>query len=127
MNIGKFFETGKIGSISNLTKAETIEFCPHKAFKGVYLKHLVTGDKTGNKISCHLVKVEPYCVLDTHVHNNSLEIHEVIYGGGICYIAGNKIEYKIGTVGVIPEKTEHKVTTGKDGIYILAKFSPALL
>lgn len=127
MNIGELFETGAICSQSTVIKSDSIEFTPHKAFKGVFLKHLVKGEETGNQLSCHLVKIEPFCVLETHTHPDSLEIHEVIYGEGECKIAENLVAYKVGTVGVIPMNTKHKVTAGEDGLFILAKFTPALL
>jgi quercetin dioxygenase-like cupin family protein len=126
MNIGNCFENGQIGTISEVMKSEDKIFTPHPKFKGVSLKNLVTGDMTNNKISCVLVKVEPFCTLDTHVHENNLEIHEVISGDATCYIAENKINYNVGTVGVIPQNVSHKVEAGANGIYILAKFTPAL-
>lgn len=126
VNIGNCFENGQIGTISEIIKSKDRTFNPHPKFKGVCLKNLVTGDMTNNKISCVLVRVEPFCTLDTHVHENSLEIHEVISGDATCYIGENKINYTVGTVGVIPENVSHKVEAGKNGIYILAKFSPAL-
>jgi quercetin dioxygenase-like cupin family protein len=126
MNIGNYFENGQIGTISEVMKSEDKNFNPHPKFKGVYLKNLVTGDMTNNKISCVLVKVEPFCTLDTHVHENNLEIHEVISGDATCYIGENKINYNVGTVGVIPVNVSHKVEAGANGIYILAKFTPAL-
>lgn len=127
MNIGKSFETGVICNEFTAIESTSIDFIPHKAFNGVSLKHLVKGEKTNNQLSCHLVKVEPFCSLETHVHADNLEIHEIIYGDGECQIAENKVKYNIGVVGVIPQNTKHKVTAGKDGLYILAKFSPALL
>lgn len=126
MNIGNHFENGQIGTISEIIKSEDRNFNPHPKFKGVYLKNLVTGDMTGNKISCHLVKVDPFCTLDTHVHENNLEIHEIISGSATCYIGENKISYNVGTIGVIPKNISHKVEAGENGIYILAKFTPAL-
>lgn len=127
MNIENNFEIGRICTISQIVNAESIDFSPHAIFKGVSLKHLVTGKMTNNQISCHLVKVEPFCLLDTHVHENNLEIHEIISGDGTCYIGENKVFYSVGAVGVIPEKVPHKVEAGAKGIYILAKFTPALL
>jgi quercetin dioxygenase-like cupin family protein len=126
MNIGNYFENGQIGTISEVIKSADKNFSPHPKFKGVSLKNLVTGDMTNNKISCVLVKVEPFCTLDTHVHENNLEIHEVISGNATCYIGENKINYTIGTVGIIPENVSHKVEAGENGVYILAKFTPAL-
>lgn len=126
MNINNCFENGQIGTISEILKSSDKPFNPHPKFKGVYLKNLVTGDMTDNKISCHLVKVEPFCTLDTHVHENSLEIHEVIFGNATCYIGENKINYNVGSIGVIPANVMHKVEAGENGIYILAKFTPAV-
>lgn len=117
MNIVELFEA----------KSNEVEYVPHKTFKGVFLKHLVKGELTDNRISCHLVKVEPFCSLEAHSHSEQLEIHEVIYGSGDCQIAEHQIQYAVGAVGIIPQNVIHKVTAGKDGIYILAKFTPALL
>ena len=60
--------------------------------------HLVTGEETNHQMSCHLVRVEPNCNLDTHIHGENLEIHEVIAGTGICYLENNKYEYAQGTI-----------------------------
>ncbi|MCL2147946.1 MAG: AraC family ligand binding domain-containing protein [Methanomassiliicoccaceae archaeon] len=102
-------------------------YVPHKAFKGVYLKHLVTGGMTEGRISSHLVKVEPFCGLELHTHPEQVEVHEVIQGSGECRIADREVAYAPGTVEAIPMGVPHKVTAGKEGLYILAKFSPALL
>ena len=117
MNIAEQFET-----VSN-----SIEFAPHKTFKGVSLKHLVKGEVTNGRISSHLVKVEPFCSLDEHSHPEQIEIHEVIQGTGECFIAGKKTTYTPGTVTVIPQGIPHSVIAGENGLYILAKFTPSLL
>ena len=117
MNIAEQFETA----------AKGIDYAPHKTFKGVSLKHLVKGDTTDGRISSHLVRVEPFCSLDEHIHAGQFEIHEVIQGSGECLIAGKQIHYAPGTVAVIPQDTPHSVKAGENGLYILAKFTPALL
>jgi quercetin dioxygenase-like cupin family protein len=117
MNIAEQFEAAN----------NNISYTPHKAFKGVYLMHLVRGDMTDTCISSHLVKVDPFCSLDTHTHSEQLEIHEIIQGFGECQIADKQLQYVPGTVTVIPQNTPHKVTAGENGLYILATFSPALL
>jgi quercetin dioxygenase-like cupin family protein len=117
MGIAEDFETASMH----------IEYMPHKAFKGVSLKHLVKGEKTGGRISSHLVKVEPFCSLDEHSHPEQTEIHEIIEGSGKCVVAGENIPYLPGTVAVIPQGTPHYVQAGEAGLYILAKFSPSLL
>jgi quercetin dioxygenase-like cupin family protein len=125
--ISEKFENGIIAGLSNDLKTETIDWNEHNLFKGVYLKHLIKGIDTNNSLSCHLVKVNPGCSIDTHFHNGKLEIHEVIEGTGICIIGKKAIDYSTGTVTLIPADIPHKVTAGTEGIYILAKFSPALL
>jgi quercetin dioxygenase-like cupin family protein len=99
---------------------------PHPSFKGVYLKHLVSGKNTGNQISCHIVKIEPGCMLDTHVHDGKAELHEVVAGSGTMYLDGKEIAYFKGQVTFIPSNTRHKVVAGKEGMYLCAKFVPAL-
>ena len=96
MNTGKLFETGIICNEFTAIESTSIDFIPHKTFNGVSLKHLVKGEKTNNQLSCHLVKVEPFCSLETHVHADSLEIHEIIYGDGECQIAENQVKYSVG-------------------------------
>jgi quercetin dioxygenase-like cupin family protein len=105
---------------------DTLAWNPHPTFKGVYLKHLVTGNDTGNRLSCHIVKIEPNCILDTHLHDGKMEIHEVVGGSGTMYLDGKNISYTVGRICVIPANTLHKVIAGKDGLYLFAKFTPAL-
>lgn len=117
MNIAELFEAMSCDA----------EYVPHKAFKGVYLKHLIKGEETDGRISCHLVKVEPFCSLEEHTHPEQIEIHEVIFGAAECRIAAGEFTYRPGVIKAIPQDVPHSVTAGKDGVYILAKFTPALL
>ena len=117
MNIAEQFEAA----------SNSIDYTQHKTFMGVSLKHLVKGDMTNGRISSHLVKVEPFCSLEEHVHPEQLEIHEVVQGTGKCLIAGKETAYIPGTVAVISQGTPHSVTAGESGLYILAKFIPSLL
>lgn len=125
--ISNKFENGIITGLSNDINTGTIDWNEHNLFKGVYLKHLIKGIDTNSSLSCHLVKVNPGCSIDTHVHNGKLEVHEVIEGTGICIIGEKTVDYSTGTITLIPADIPHKVTAGNEGIYILAKFSPALL
>ncbi len=118
---GKLFFTDKQISI------EDLPWNPHSAYKGVYLKHLVLGKDTDNQLSCHIVKIEPNCILDTHVHDGKIEIHEVVGGSGKFYLDSKEIDYSIGKISVISANTPHKVVAGKDGLYLFAKFTSALL
>jgi quercetin dioxygenase-like cupin family protein len=78
-------------------------------------------------LSYHLVKIEAGCVLDTHLHDGKIEIHEIIAGNGKMYLADREIDYSEGKICIIPANIPHKVIAGKDGMYILAKFTSALL
>ena len=127
MNIGSIFENGSIFSIQGTTQSCTVGYMPHAKFKGVALKHLVRGEQTGGLLSCHLVKVDPFCSLETHCHPDNLEIHQVISGTGECSLADVFTNYAPGMVSVIPQNIPHRVTAEEEPLYILATFSPALL
>ena len=105
---------------------DTLKWNPHPAFKGVYLKHLITGTDTDGKLSCHIVKIDPGCILDTHIHDGKIELHEVALGSGLMFLDKQEINYSTGRVCLIPVNTPHKVVAGKDGLYLFAKFTPAL-
>lgn len=125
--ISEKFENGIVTGLYSNIKTSAIDWNEHNLFKGVYLKHLIKGIDTNNSISCHLVRVNPGCSIDTHIHSGKLEVHEVIEGTGVCIIGEKTIDYNVGTISLIPADIPHKVTAGNEGIYILAKFSPALL
>lgn len=127
MKIECQFENGKGHFLKGEENFSELLFEPHKTFTGVALKHLVTGKETEGRLSCHLVKVEPLCCLESHTHPDHLEIHEVIAGEGFYKIDNLEYNYQPGSIGVIPMNTVHQVEAGKEGLYILATFSPALL
>jgi len=105
---------------------DTLKWNPHPTFKGVYLKHLITGKDTDGKLSCHIVKIDPGCILDTHIHDGKIELHEVAGGSGTMYLDKQEIGYSTGRICLIPANMQHKVVAGKDGLYLFAKFTPAL-
>lgn len=127
MDIGLLFANGTINTPEQSIGTSTVAFTPHNSFPGVALKHLITGGETGGSLSCHLVKVDPHCYLDSHVHPDNLEIHQVISGSGTFEIGTNSGIYEAGIVSRIPMGTSHKVTADAEGLYLLAIFSPALL
>lgn len=127
MTISEQFENGSIYTVKDTMCSEQVGYNAHPKFKGVSLKHLVAGGITNGLLSCHLVKVEPQCTLDTHTHAESFEIHEVISGSGTLYMGGTEHPYTAGCVGVIPAGTEHKVQASEEGLYILATFTPPLV
>ena len=128
-NENLFLEKVLSGNVYFADKQEAIDnlvWNPHPTYKGVYLKHLILGKDTENQLSCHIVKVEPDCILDTHLHDGKIEIHEVVDGSGIMFLDSKEIAYSVGQICVIPANTPHKVIAGKDGLILFAKFTPAL-
>ena len=119
--------SGSIVLTDKNLSVESLQWNPHASFKGVYLKHFVVGENTNGQISCHIVKIDPYCELDTHRHSSQIEIHQVLKGSGTFYLGDKEAEYAPGTMSVIPADTPHKVVAGKDGLYLLAIFTPTLL
>ena len=123
----KNIENGRLYTINASEDNSNKQWNAHPAFKGVYLKHLITGAETQGQFSAHIVKVEPNCVLDTHIHAGKTEIHEVIVGTADCLIDTKRVAYKPGDIAIIPNDTVHKVVAGEGGLYLMAKFYPALL
>ena len=97
------------------------------ANKGVYLKHIIKGEDTDGKFSCHIVKIESGCEIGQHIHASNWELHEVIDGEGKCFLADKEVGYSVGTISVIPQGIEHKVMAVNGDLYLFAKFIPALL
>jgi len=100
----------------------------HPHYRGVSLKHLITGASTGGALSAHLVRVEAGCCLEEHIHADRLELHEVVRGAGRCALAERTMRYEPGACGLIPAGVAHSVRAdAEEDLYILAKFAPALL
>jgi quercetin dioxygenase-like cupin family protein len=107
--------------------AADLPWKPHPAFKGVYLKHLVTAKDTEGRFSAHLVKVDPEREIGEHRHEGTLELHEVVQGQGVCHTRGLELDYRPGVVSLMPASEPHRILAGPEGLCLLAKFAPALL
>lgn len=125
--ISYYFENGVVESLAGSVNIDKLTWSEHQMFNGVFLKHIVKGEDTGGSLSCHLVKINAYDLLDTHIHDGKLEIHQVLTGKGTAQVGDRSMEYKAGLVTIIPANTEHKVKADAEGLFILAVFSPALL
>ncbi|PKP61615.1 cupin [Candidatus Atribacteria bacterium HGW-Atribacteria-1] len=125
--IVKKIDEGKIVYLEKEVNAKELNWNAHLAFKGVFLKHLVKGENTEGKFSCHLVKVEAGCEIGEHIHEEQWELHEIIEGAGKGVLANKEIVYKLGVSIVIPKGVKHKVIAGENDLYLLAKFAPALI
>lgn len=121
-----FEKDGKLtGPQGNIPFAEK-KWNAHPTFEGVELKHIVTAQETNGAFSYHLVRIAPGKVIGSHKHVEQLETHEVIGGSGFCTYDGKEYAYEPGTIMILPKNELHEVTAGEDGLYLFAKFMPAL-
>lgn len=124
----KLAGAARLTSPSREADLSALPWNPHPSFPGVALKHLVTGAETGGALSAHLVRVEPGCCLQEHIHADKLELHEVVRGAGTCALADKTVRYEPGACGLIPAGVPHSVRADAgEPLFILAKFAPALL
>jgi quercetin dioxygenase-like cupin family protein len=123
----KAIDEGKIVCFENEINAAHLTWNAHPKCKGVSLKHLITGKSTNGQLSCHLVRIEAGCEISEHVHADNLELHEILSGHGKGILVHKEIPYLAGTSVVIPANELHKVTAEEEDIYLLAKFTPALI
>ena len=119
-------EQGRIEYSDKTVDVSSLIWNPHPAYAGVSLKHLVTGQDTEGKFSCHLVRIEAGYEIGEHIHEGKWELHEVIYGDGNCIILDREISYQPGIEAVIPADIKHRVIANESDLYFLAKFVPAL-
>lgn len=124
--IFKKFDKGTLLLPQSKTSFEELEWHDHPTFEGVQLKHIVAADVTGGEFSCHLVKIAPNKKIGNHVHEKQTEIHEVGGGFGVCINGGAELKYKAGVISVMQAGVPHEVTAGSGGLYLFAKFIPAL-
>lgn len=123
------FEAFNIGNLTIPGKKiifEQITWSKHPTFEGVELKHIITGKETGGQFSYHLVRIAPGKAIKNHIHETQLETHEVIAGSGICINDGAELIYEPGVISIIPMRVPHEVVANEDGLYLFAKFMPAL-
>ncbi|MGE0077272.1 MAG: cupin domain-containing protein [Bacteroidales bacterium] len=121
------FTNGELYIDGESIEIESLPWNDHPAYKGVSLKHVIKGESTSNQLSCHIVRINPGCVLELHCHAGKTELHEVIKGSGTCRIEESRLNYQRGSMGFIPADKNHSVEAGAEGLVLLAKFFPALL
>ena len=125
-NLFEKFNNGTLLLPQSETDFAELEWHDHPTFEGVQLKHIVTSDLTGGEFSCHLVKIAPNKKIGDHIHEEQLEIHEVIGGFGVCINEGAELKYEPGIISIIKAGAPHEVTAGSRVLYLFAKFIPAL-
>ena len=120
------FNSGRLEVPGKVIGFDDISWSKHPTFEGVELKHIVKSEETNGVYSFHLVRIAPNCSINDHIHDPQLETHEVIAGYGECINDGTNIEYKPGVISIMPTKVHHEVHAGDEGLYLFAKFMPAL-
>ena len=126
MDIFELFENGELVLPEKETGLSKIEWSKHPTFMGVELKHIVTAKDSDGQFSYHLVRIAPGCSIESHIHETQLETHEVIKGSGRCVNAGSTIPYEAGTISIMQAGVPHEVHADSEGLYLFAKFMPAL-
>lgn len=120
------FNTGSLKLPKYTVQFADIPWSKHPTFEGVELKHIVTAKDTHGQFSYHLVRIAPNKSIKNHIHETQLETHEIIAGSGICINKGAELSYTVGSISIIPAGIPHEVNAGEDGLYLFAKFIPAL-
>ena len=120
------FNTGVFETAGKKISFGDIQWSKHPTFEGVELKHIIKAEETGGDYSFHLVRIAPNCSILDHIHDPQLETHEVIAGFGKCINDGTEIVYKPGVISIMPTGIHHEVHAGEDGLFLFAKFMPAL-
>lgn len=120
------FDNGKLVLPEKEVSFAQIPWAKHPTFEGVELKHIVTAKDTEGRFSYHLVRIAPDCRIGNHIHETQLETHEVIKGSGKCVNAGSTIPYEPGTIFIMQAGVPHEVIADAEGLYLFAKFMPAL-
>lgn len=125
-NLFEAFNNGFLKLTNKTVEFADIPWSKHPVFEDVELKHIVTSKDTDGKFSYHLVRIAPNKSIENHTHETQLETHEIVAGFGVCINDGTTIPYEVGTISIIPVGIPHEVTAGDDGLYLFAKFIPAL-
>lgn len=122
----KFNVDGKLISHDTTVTFGDMPWSEHPSFEGVALKHIVTSKQTNGQFSYHLVKIAPNKKIGRHIHGEQLETHEIISGDGVCIHDRARLIYEPGVISIFPVGVPHEVIAGSDGLYLFAKFMPAL-
>ncbi len=126
-NLFEQFNEGKLSLPNKEILFSELAWNQHPTFEGVELKHIITSKDTNGEFSYHLVRIAPNKSIGLHVHENQLETHEIISGNGYAINNGEKLNYAPGIISIFPKNIPHEVYAGHDGLYIFAKFFPALV
>ncbi len=104
----------------------TIPWSKHPTFEGVELKHIITSEKTNGQFSFHLARIASHKKIGNHIREKQLETHKAIFGTDIYVNNGVELSYEAGVISIFPIGIPHKIIAGENGLYLFAKFMPAL-
>jgi quercetin dioxygenase-like cupin family protein len=121
-DIFALFAEGTLAAGDKRIELAALPWRAHQQFAGVFLKDLVTRAETGGLFTCHLVRIEPGQAIGWHTHPDSIELHEVVGGEGMCRTEQGDIRYVPGTMGIMAARSKHKIDAGENGLFLLAKF-----
>lgn len=116
------FENGLLTAGGETADLGRVPWKTHKDLEGVFLKNVVTDDKNGGALTCHLVRIDPGKKIGIHAHPSSIELHEVIVGGELCATEQGDIAYEPGSMAVLPANSPHEVRAAESGLCLFAKF-----
>ena len=122
MNIFEIYENGKLTVGAETIDLATVPWTKHAEFEGVFVKPVVSGDMTGGQFRCLLVRIEPNHKIGLHSHADSVELHEVVAGSGVCLTEQGDIPYVPGRMGLMALNAPHEIRAGDEGLCIFAKF-----
>lgn len=116
------FESGRLAITGEFLDIRDVPWNAHNKFSGVFLKNIVTAEHTRGLFTCHLVRIAPGSRIGMHSHPESMELHEVVAGEGLCLTESGEIPYVPGSMAVLPENSPHEVRAGEGGLCLFAKF-----
>lgn len=116
------FDCGRLLAADRTIPISSFEWRRHPVFEGVELKDIISADDTGGQFSYHLVRIAPRMKIETHIHADQTETHEIIGGSGVCISGKKSFDYSPGTVSMIEAGTPHEIAAGEDGLCLFAKF-----
>ena len=123
----EFNTQGKLVLTESTSLFKDIPWSKHQSFEGVELKHILSSQQSKGQFSFHLVRIVPNKKIGLHSHQEQLESHEVIAGDGLCLNNKQELIYEAGVISIFPKAVEHEVRAGANGLYLFAKFFPALV
>ena len=74
MELSGIFQEGSVWKGEASVAIEELPWSEHPSFKGVFMKHLLSGQQTAGSLSCHLVRIDPNCEIGNHIVNRRAKL-----------------------------------------------------